>query len=206
MGDGAAQRDAENATPQPRRARRVRGRLSWPEWILLFTLVLFLLSTIVPAIFFFRGRARLEMARHDISVLSLAILRYQREYGTWPAKSTQGGADTRFGRERPNAELMSVLRAETTDVNRSEELNPQRMVFLEVETYQQGWSGLDSRGEWLDPWGSPYQVVLDSNYDTAAEADRSIYGRVSGLGVLVWSNGPDRKTDTADDLLSWFRK
>lgn len=179
--------------------------MSRPEWVFLLAIFLLVLAAVLPSIAAWRRHERLVMTRHDVSALYMAILRYQREYGTWPVESTTGGPDVRYGVRRSNAELMRVLRSEVGAGNRENQLNSQRMIFIEVEPYQKGWSGINDRGEFLDPWGTPYQIVLDSNYDSAAQVENSIYGRIPGLGVLVWSCGPDRKSETHDDLLSWNR-
>ena len=144
------------------------------------------------------------MARHDIVALQRAILRHHREYGSWPAPAGLS-ADLRFGARRPNAEVMNTLRAEPGPGNREHETNPQRMIFIDIPLHQRGYSGLDASGEFLDPWGMPYQVVLDTSYDGAVTVENSIYGRVPGVGVLIWSCGPDRRSETKDDLLSWVR-
>lgn len=182
--------------------RSILGRLAWSEWAIVLAGFLVLLSAVLPTWESIRRRQRLAMARHDVEALSRAILRYQREYGMWPGESVPGGTDLRFGTRRSNAELIRTLRAEGPTIST---LNPQRMVFIEVERYQKGWSGLDANGAFLDPWGTPYQVVLDTNYDNAAQVDNSVYGRVVGVGVLVWSCGPDRRSETKDDILSWRR-
>ncbi len=146
------------------------------------------------------------MAQSDIRALQTAIARYQREYGTWPVEASSGAVDIRYGGRRPNAGLMRILRSDFAAQNLEAALNPQHMIFIEVERYQKGLSGLDERGEFLDPWGSPYQFALDSNYDGAVQIENSIYGRVSGVGMLIWSLGPDRKSETRDDILSWRRE
>lgn len=143
------------------------------------------------------------MARHDIAALQRAIVRYHREYGNWPAATDDLNLDVRFGGRRSNAEVIRVLRSEEGPGNPNYELNPQRMIFIEIEPHKKGVSGITPDGDFLDPWGMPYQIALDSNYDNIVEVNNSIYGRVHGVGVLIWSFGPDRKSETRDDLLSW---
>ncbi|MCZ7592497.1 MAG: hypothetical protein M5U15_10245 [Kiritimatiellae bacterium] len=189
----------------PKRRERV-SRLSLPEWALIGGVLLLILAAAIPAWAAWQQRERLVMARHDIATLQAAILRYHREYGTWPAEATTGGTDTRFGARRPNAALIRVLRSDLLQDDQAAELNPQRMIFIEVEPYRVGWSGLNSSGEFLDPWGVPYQLALDSNYDGSTQIEGSPYGRVSGVGALIWSYGPDRQPETPDDLVSWDRK
>lgn len=199
----APEADKTTASGQMLNSRHRNSRMTAPEWAFVLGVLLLVGSALVPPWFAWRQRERLSMAKQDIATLQTAILRYHREYGTWPAESTPGDADIRYGVRRSNAGLMRVLRSELQQDEERAGLNPQRMIFIEVEPYREGLSGLNSRGEFLDPWGTPYQVVLDSNYDGAAQVEESAYGRLSGMGVLVWSYGPDRKSETPDDLLSW---
>ena len=185
------------------RVRRLAVRLSWPEWGIVFALLLFAVSAIGPAIWAMRAAGRLDMARNDVEALQRAIIRYQREYGAWPAVATIQGADARYGARRPNAVLMRILRGEVDLTVSDQPLNAQRMIFIEIEPYRRGWSGLSSDGEFLDPWGIPYQIVVDSNFDSIAKVENSIYGGTPGVGVLVWSCGPDRRSESKDDIRSW---
>lgn len=191
----------EPATNSSRFAPR---RWTRAEWVLLSAVILFLLSTVWPLVSAAQMRRRTAMAKHDIASLRRAILRYHREYGSWPAASDARNVDCRFGGRTPNAELIRVLRAEAGSGNPDHEFNPQRMIFIEIEPHASGVSGINSKGEFIDPWGMPYQIALDTSYDNVVEIPNSIYGRVPGEGVLVWSLGPDRKPETRDDLLSWL--
>ncbi len=179
--------------------------ISLPEWGVLIGVLTLLLAIFFPAWEAWRRHNRLAMARSDIRAMQAAISRYQREYGTWPSESSPGAADIRYGARRPNAVLMRILRSDANALDRESRLNPQHMIFIEIERYQKGFSGLNDSDEFLDPWGSPYQIALDSNYDGAVTIENSIYGRVLGAGALIWSLGPDRKSETSDDLLSWDR-
>jgi hypothetical protein len=163
------------------------------------------LATIGPAWAAIGMRQRIAMARHDVLALQRAIVRYYREYGAWPADAGARNVDLRFGWRRPNAEILRALRAEAGAGNPDHERNAQRMIFIEVAPYARGYSGLDAKGEFLDPWGKPYQIALDTSYDNAVEVDNSVIERVPGVGVLVWSSGPDRVSETRDDIMSWKR-
>ena len=56
--------------------------------------------------------------------------------------------------------------------------NPRKIKFADFDPAQ-----LNSRGELLDPWGTPYQISLD--------ADTNIH---------ITSAGPDQKFETKDDI------
>ena len=120
-----------------------------------------------------------------------------------------------------NAELVAILRAEVKfrngrpTSNRNHGMNPKKVNFLnakDVTSTTQGGVGTD--GVFRDPWGSPYIVTVDANYDgktidafygqggvsapTKANNNEGLNGltRVKGgyqasSSVLVWSLGPD---------------
>ena len=138
-----------------------------------------------------------------------------------------------------NAELVAILRAQEkfrnnrSTSNRNHKMNPKKINFLnakDVTSTTQGGVGTD--GVFRDPWGSPYIVTVDANYDgktidafygqssvSAMEGNEGLVGlsRVKGgyqanSPVLVWSLGPDGDagTDTnaiegsnKDNILSW---
>jgi hypothetical protein len=129
--------------------------------------------------------------------------RYYAEYGVWPAEGITEYRDLRFGEQTPNALMMNVLRALNARGNRDHSVNTKRIPFIDVREKSAQRSGLDAVGNFLDPWGQPYQAVLDSNLDNGCDIEDSIYGRRIGAGMVVWSYGPDREADSVDDILSW---
>ncbi|MDP7048743.1 MAG: prepilin-type N-terminal cleavage/methylation domain-containing protein [Verrucomicrobiota bacterium] len=138
-----------------------------------------------------------------------------------------------------NAELVAILRAQEKfrtgrpTSNRNHRMNPKKVNFLnakDVTSTTQGGVGTD--GVFRDPWGSPYIVTVDANYDgktidafygqgsvSAAERNEGLNGltRVKGgyqanSSVLVWSLGPDglasadekaNQGTNKDNILSW---
>ena len=112
-------------------------------------------------------------------------------------------------------------------------MNPKKINFLnakDVTSTTQGGVGTD--GVFRDPWGSPYIVTVDANYD--GKTIDAFYGKggVSGSDksagltgltkvnggyqantpVMVWSLGPDglasagekaNKGGNKDNILSW---
>lgn len=179
--------------------------MSRSEVLLLASLLLFILSMVGPGWWAWKRRERLQMARVDLRVLVEAVERYHREYGGWPGVMQTQSADLRFGRDESNAHVLNVLRAQEGLGNPQHRANEQQLVFIEVDPAGPGMSGLDTRGAFLDPWGTEYQLVFDANYDNVCEVEKSMYGRLIGQGHAIWSCGPDRLSDTPDDLLTWAR-
>jgi len=191
-----------------RRNHRVqfsRGRkdgFSRTEFVFLFAIVLFAVSVAFPAREFVQRWQRLVMARGDLRSIVTAIQHFHARYNVWPGQTTQRG-DVHYGRTRSNSDVMNVLRAVSGPGNTDHAANTNRIVFLDVAPASPGLSGLNNRGEFLDPWGSQYHIVLDLDYDNVCISSDTIYNRIQGEGVIAWSNGPDGKSDTEDDLLSW---
>ena len=138
-----------------------------------------------------------------------------------------------------NAELVAILRAQERfrndrpTSNLRHKMNPKRISFLnakDVTSTTQGGVGTD--GVFRDPWGSPYIVTVDANYDgktidafyglgDVSGADRNAgltgltkvnAGYQANTPVMVWSLGPDGDADknanailgaNKDNILSW---
>ena len=43
----------------------------------------------------------------------------------------------------------------------------------------------------------------DGEIISGCNVENSIYGRLIGQGLALWSCGPDRRSDTPDDILAW---
>lgn len=181
-------------------------RLSRSEWLAVSGAALVLASVTLPAAWAVRSARRLAVARAQVRAIYTAALRYHNEYGTWPSGRICAYGDCRFGwNDLPNREVMNALRAASGPGNEKHALNVNRVAFLEAPPAWKGAGGITADGDYLDPWARPYQVVLDSDLDGLCDVAHSIYGSGIGGGVLVWSYGPDRTSDTADDLISWKR-
>lgn len=183
--------------------RESSSGLSRPEVVFFLALVLIVASLVFPGWRAWRQRERLVEARTDLLDLLEAGQRYYVEYGHWPGAGSGEPGDTRYGRRVSNAELINVLQAVEGPGNPGHSLNPDRVVFLEAQPKGPDRSGITARGEFIDPWGSPYQVVVDSDLNNVCEVENSVYGRLAGEGLVAWSCGPDGVSDTRDDILSW---
>ncbi|HEV7403006.1 MAG TPA: hypothetical protein VGO11_08775 [Chthoniobacteraceae bacterium] len=132
-----------------------------------------------------------------------------------------------------NAALFNVLRDIDRAPNANHALNPKRQVFFAgnavsnpqrpkggfLETASSG----GAQGAYYDPWGSQYNIVIDSNLDGSLEVSGfypdfagPAVPKVEAGGAGVFSLGKDRQlgigkdhkykdgTEVSDDILSWF--
>jgi len=210
----AAPREAIVRAPQPvavygggwKQGGHASRGFARAELLILLGLLVIVISIVVPAAWAVRNRLRHRQVEADFDRVAYAVDRYFMEYRTWPSLYTGAYVDTRYGQEIPNREVVNALRARSGPGNPAHRLNPHRIDFLEVGAYAEGRSGLDERGEYLDPWGAPYQLVMDTNLDQHCYVVDSVYGKQMDIDFLMWSYGPDRQSDTADDILSWERR
>jgi len=166
-------------------------------------LVLMLASILIPFMLEIRNRQRSAAAYSDMKIVMSAAMRLNQEYRVWPSYDAPPRGDVRYGDSRSNASVMNILQAVDGVGNEQHRVNPTRINFIEQVSKQATRLSFNERNELVDPWGQPYQMVFDSNYDNICSIDGSIHGSVIGQGVVIWSKGPDRNSDTEDDLLSW---
>jgi hypothetical protein len=112
-----------------------------------------------------------------------------------------------------NAALMNVLRA-TVATN-----NPRQIVFISppnVKDTVNPRGGIGSDGQYYDPWGTPYRLRIDGNYNNQLAnpyaADTGAGPLNASIGVMSWSAGKDQKApdnggtdnfNASDDVISW---
>ena len=139
--------------------------------------------------------------------------------GYQEVRDPQGGA-----RNPNNSEVMSIITAQqfpdftgASLVNANNSLNPKRNVYLNVKSVsnrQPG--GVDDLGVYRDPWGHPYIIILDLDYDNRVlspfPTGTARSPRFLPESVLVMSLGPDGKAnfgvdqdhpDNRDNIYSW---
>jgi type II secretory pathway pseudopilin PulG len=92
---------------------------------------------------------RISRARHDVGVLTLALDGFARENGDYPRGTV--------------AEICALLRGEAVNGQ-----NPRKLDYVEAGAHE-----MNASGEFVDPWGTPYRIVIKST-------------------ALVYSCGPNR--------------
>jgi hypothetical protein len=133
------------------------------------------------------------------------------------------------GRDADNSEVMAILTAQsvadvqggTADaVNLNNNQNPKRTVYLATKTVGRNQpNGVDDLGVYRDPWGHPYILILDLDYDSRVLSPfplvapgRPAQARFIPGNALVMSLGPDGKADfnadqdhpnNRDNIYSW---
>lgn len=149
-------------------------------------------------------KVRTQAALKDIQ---LGIKNYQVEYNRYPARG--GSTSEEPVKLTEGSELLKVLLGE------EKTLNPREIKYIDPPIGKGGSGGLSgSEGSYglYDFYGSPYEVIMDLNYDNKirnpdmSNEDSTVSkGAPPNLpiGVGVYSLGEDKKISTKDDVVSW---
>lgn len=162
-----------------------RGGFTLIETLVVISIIAVLIGLLLPALHRARLQAKVTRARREVKELKEAWDAYFLEYRTWPPHV--GYMDSNYV-----AMLMGTHTVGGTNV-----LNPRNMAFLDFR------SGTEY---YCDPWGTPgnnssaYMVEMDEDGDNMVDLGG---GNKIGASVAVWSKGPDRLNNTADDICSW---
>lgn len=139
-----------------------------------------------------------------ISHLILACESYFEEYQQFPLGSDTNTDQVQLTNGKENDTLMTALCSRSSAMDESyKTLN----FFTFDKKAIDGKDGLlrnedGSYAELFDPWGSPYHVLLDYDYNNQLRAPFT--GKIiPDKKILIWSPGPDKESGTEDDIRSW---
>ena len=145
-------------------------------------------------------------AKADANSIVQAIKLYQSEYARFPTPSGGQGE----GPYETKQAMMDVLMADKHSPE-VDQLNPKKISFYEPPTMtdKPRTRGFHSRKhELYDPWGTPYKIYMDTDFDDQVEVPPGYTGD-SGRAfirksVIVYSAGPDTKFETKNDnVTTW---
>jgi prepilin-type N-terminal cleavage/methylation domain-containing protein len=189
------------------------------ELLVVIAIIAILIGLLFPAFRAVQNQAKQTQAKNDLTQIVNAVNAFYTDYGKYPIAAP--GTDVTFAAN--NNTLFDVLR-NMTGTNPGNTSNPRAIPFIQPPTAKDQTSpksGIKtSTGVWYDPWGSPYNVAIDGNYNNIVRAPNytdlaATYvtatdgsGDVGvGTGVIAWSFGTDRQLATAykgsDDVISW---
>ena len=193
------------------------------ELLVVITIIVVLLGLLFPAFQGVQNQAKKTQAKNDLTQIVTAVNAYYTEYGKYPLVA----ADSIYGPGgAPSDTLFNELRGLSSATQ-----NPRQIVFISpadakdasnprsgIATQDVTVSGVAiKKGEFIDPWGTSYNVKIDGDYDNVVA---NPYGGSGGAGsdpirqgVTAWSIGKDatqgRKSPASsnfsgsDDVISW---
>lgn len=178
------------------------------ELLVVVGIIGILASLAVPAATGVMKKAKKVRTLSSLKDIQLGVKNYQVEYNRYPARS--GSTSEEPIKLTEGNTLVAVLLGQNKD-----NLNPREIKYIDPPIGKGGAGGLTgSEGSYglIDFYGSPYEVIMDLNYDNKirnpdiSNEDSSVsQGAPPNLpiGVGVYSLGEDKKINTKDDVVSW---
>lgn len=187
------------------------------ELLVVITIIAVLMGMLFPVIGSIRDSARKAVASTTAGNIVLAVNGFYTEYGVFPPREHMAGGTS--ATDISNADLINILRArEESGSGENEEQetldNPRLIRFLTANRAKNpdnprdgvvpaGSASAYPEGTLLDPWGHPYGVIWDEDYD--GEVQHPVSSDDLQLDVIAWSVGKDGKLelDGRDDVTTW---
>ena len=212
------------------------------ELLVVIAIIAILIGLLFPAFKAVQNQARQTQAKNDLTQIVNAVNAFYTDYGKYPIATS--GADVIYGPGGTianNALFRELLGCPTSGAfpptcSGNSTLNTRQIVFISppaVKTPANPRSGIATQaatvnpcfsvaiGDLVDPWGTPYNVEIDGNYDN--QITTNPYGPNNGagpqpltIGVIAWSLGNDGVLGTkttgctgnnfytnSDDVISW---
>lgn len=184
-----------------------------------FTLVELLVVIAIIAVLagagFAAGNAAIQKAKRTTALstataIESAVNNFFIEYGSMPKSGLT--EDTKIVNTKDDLEVLTVLLGME---NATTPLNPRAIKFLAVKEGKANKNGLiyNSTGNSVtglfDPWGGPFYIALDGDYDEAVTPSPTAPGakpKLNGRRAAVWSNGADGVRGggaAGDDVRTW---
>jgi prepilin-type N-terminal cleavage/methylation domain-containing protein len=187
------------------------------ELLIVIAILGVLMALLFPAALGAIESARRAKAKNDLVQICVAVKAYQTEYGRNPVNSYGGDEANEGWFQGPatggqyNSQIIKVLQGDN-----SSGLNPRQIVFFEGRTAKSDDSpkdGIGKDGIFYDPWGTPYAIKIDTEYDNLVE----YYGqgsqenlRTTVIAISFGKNkiqqDPNKSSDKGqrvDDLVSY---
>lgn len=120
--------------------------------------------------------ARDNQAKSEVRMIVMAIKAYRTDYGKWP-NQTQSDIDKTYFTN--NYLIIQPLMGSNLMG-----ANPRNKIYFEGQTNR-----LDSKGNYLDPWGMPYVITIDENEDnilTVTQLVNQVFNRRVSKAENEW--------------------
>lgn len=181
------------------------------ELLMAIGIIVILAAISIPTALSAIKKAETAKAQAEMTALVTALKNYESTYGFLPfhfrkSSNTSPASD---GEVQPGdySDFIKVLQGENLEI-KGRKMNPRKLAFLEIQG--------NTKGEYEDPWGNDYTVVIDGDGDgkVIQELDDWKYYQLKVekdsdnkyalyQSILIISKGPDG--EMGDDKASLAR-
>lgn len=177
------------------------------ELLVVITILGVLMGMVVAGPAMIKEQARMAQAKNDMTGLMIAIKSFYTDYSRYPIAAAKMD-DVPYEAGGSNKEVLDII------TGKNDELNPRKTSYYEPKSRKvdgEGRSmggGLDISGDFYDPWGTTFGIIVDGDYDStltyagAALKDLKESERAVPGGVGVYSIGNPKKAEKKP-ILSW---
>ena len=187
------------------RRRDYRSAFTLIELLVVVSIIIILLGLLFPAFRGVQDQAKKLQTKNDLTQIITGVNAFYTEYGKYPLPANQGGESYTYAAN--NDQLFNALRGNDGTQN------PRSVPFMNipvVKDFTQPRGGIGSDGRYYDPYGMPYSIRIEANYNNKIDNpyQNAGFGTLD-LGAIAYSSGKDKKKedDTKaadfDDVLSW---
>lgn len=169
------------------------------EMLVVIAILAILMSITIPGAGLIMRKMKEAQARSESLAISSIISAYRNEYNRWPGWDSVNKNPTPSITDADWVEVMTMIRPPANANLR--QYNPRLIQFWEADP-----KVVNADGAWVDPWGNPYQYLLDHNHDDLIDAPD---GQTVRAKVIVWSWGANGVDDQyhkdEDDVGTWAK-
>ena len=159
------------------------------ELLVVIAIIAVLAAIAMPAILGMLEKGKITKAAGVCNAFEVAVNNFESEYNYLPYSGTAPSADEEL---RSDQDIVTVL-AGVEDV-----INPKQIRFFEQgdpkgnspSNYKDGMKITATTARLYDPWGEPYYITIDYDYDGQVDSPYTGDDPIN-KSVICWSRGPD---------------
>jgi prepilin-type N-terminal cleavage/methylation domain-containing protein len=176
------------------------GAFTLVELLVVISIIVILAGLSFPAVNGALDSAKKTQAKSNAVQIAAAVSAYEMEYGKLPPLTSSSSSSDSTG--DVGTFLTAILGGASGNTN-----NSRTITFLEMSSYKKGKGGTNSSGDYLDPWGSAYKIVLDHSYDNSLTGGTNSQSLTKKVGVWnvpsTHSPAPSTTAQTKRYVTSW---